>query len=561
MRPLLRFACTALMAGTAFAPLLADPAPPATPAPAAVAPRPAPRLVLAIAVDQFSADLFAQYRETYRAGLAKLLTGAVFPSGFQSHAATETCPGHSTIMTGAHPARTGIISNNWFVPGIARADKRVYCSEDLSDPASTSRDPVVSAGLLKVPTLGELVKAANPASRNVAVSAKDRAVVMMGGHVIDAGYWWKGDRFVTFKGVTPVAAAMTENSQIAGVLAKGAGPLALPPACARYDRAVAAGPAGAIGRGRFALEPNKPDLFRVSPRMDAATVDLAGRLVDQLNLGKGAATDVLSVSLSATDYIGHAVGNEGAEMCIQMAALDQSIGRLLAHLDARGIDYAVVLTADHGGLDAPERLDEQALPRAVRVDPALTPGALAKAIGAQLGLSSSGPLLLGDAPFGDLYWAASLSPAQKEKATAALLARLRAHPQVAAAFSHAELAGTPMPAGNPQDWTIRERARASFDNERSGDVVVLLDRAVVPIVTPAPGYTATHGSVFDYDRRVPMLFWRKGMPGFEQPAPVETVDIAPTLAALIGLKVPEGQFDGRCLDLDPGTGNTCTVAP
>ena len=87
--------------------------------------------------------------------------------------------------------------------------------------------------------------------------------------------------------------------------------------------------------------------------------------------------------------------------------------------------------------------------------------------------------------------------------------------------------------------------------------MLLLKRGVVPIVNPAPGIVATHGSPWDYDRRVPMLFWRKGMTGFEQPSPVETVDIAPTLVALIGLPVNPGAFDGRCLDLDAGPGNTC----
>jgi arylsulfatase A-like enzyme len=134
---------------------------------------------------------------------------------------------------------------------------------------------------------------------------------------------------------------------------------------------------------------------------------------------------------------------------------------------------------------------------------------------------------------------------------------LRAHPQVAAAYGAGELAATPMPSNGPQDWTLRERARASFDASRSGDVVVLLDRAVVPIPEAAKGYTATHGSAWDYDRRVPLMFWRKGMTGFEQPAPVDTVDIAPTLAALLHLAVPAGSFDGRCLDLDGGAGNTC----
>ena len=86
---------------------------------------------------------------------------------------------------------------------------------------------------------------------------------------------------------------------------------------------------------------------------------------------------------------------------------------------------------------------------------------------------------------------------------------------------------------------------------------MLLDRAVVPIPAAGPGYVATHGSPWDYDRRVPMLFWRRGMAGFEQPAPVETVDIAPTLAALLRLNITDGDFDGRCLDLDGGQGNTC----
>jgi predicted AlkP superfamily pyrophosphatase or phosphodiesterase len=79
---------------------------------------------------------------------------------------------------------------------------------------------------------------------------------------------------------------------------------------------------------------------------------------------------------------------------------------------------------------------------------------------------------------------------------------------------------------------------------------------VVPIAKPGPGYVATHGSPWDYDRRVPILFWRKGMTPFEQPGPVETVDIAPPLSAVDRLKVPEGAFDGSCLDLG-GPGDTC----
>ncbi|MGH6785308.1 MAG: alkaline phosphatase family protein [Novosphingobium sp.] len=554
-----RFAVPLAFAALSLGGCAASPERPA----AALAPPPMPtappKLVLAISIDQLSGDLFAQYRPTFTGGLARLASGAVFPSGYQSHAATETCPGHSTLLTGARPARTGIVANNWFDPGIARADKRVYCSEDVTDPASTSRDPVVSARFLKVPTLGEYLKRAEPASRNVGVSAKDRAVVMMGGHAIDAGYWWKGSGFVSFKGAPLSTAALAENAVVAAKVVTGAPELATPARCTRFDRAVTVGK-GTIGTGKFALEPNKPDQFRASPRMDEATVDLAVGLLDELNLGRGAAPDLLSVSLSATDYIGHAFGTEGVEMCIQMAALDAALGRLFAALDARGIDYVAMLSADHGGLDAPERLSAQAFPRAARSDKALTPGELAKAVAAKTGIAVQGPLIYADGPFGDFYFNAALTPAQKVQAGAALVSIAKAHPQVAAVYTHDELARTPLPTGGPQDWSLRERARASFDAERSGDVVILLDRAIVPIPEPVLGaFTATHGSAWDYDRRVPILFWRKGMPGMEQSAPVETVDIAPTLAALLGLALPDGTFDGRCLDLDPGADNTCAA--
>jgi hypothetical protein len=539
---------------SAPAPVAVAPPPPAPP-PIPTAP---PPLIVAISVDQFGADLFAQYRQNFMGGLARLTEGAVFASAYQSHAATETCPGHSTLLTGVHPARNGIIANTWFDTGLSRADKKVYCAEDESDPTSTSKDPVVSAKHLKVPTLGEWLKQADAASRNVAVSAKDRSAVMMGGHAIDQAYWYKGGRFVTFRGLVPGPAAMAENTALADLLTKGALGMMAPEWCAARVGDFDVGRAGVVGAGRFALAPGQPDALRVSPRMDAATLNLAAGLVDELRLGRGAAPDVLSIGLSATDYIGHAYGNQGLEMCIQMAELDRTLGTFFAKLDAAEIDYAVMLTADHGGLDAPERLGEQALPQAVRVDPALTPAALDRAIKAQLGIAGETQVVYGDGPFGDFYVNKALAPDLRAKAIASLAARLGGHAQVAAAFTASDLAKAPLPAGSAQDWTLRDRARASFDAARSGDVVALLDRAVVPIPEPGPGFIATHGSAWDYDRRVPLLFWRKGLPGFEQPAPVETVDIAPTLAALVGLSEPAGTWDGRCLDIYAGEADSCS---
>ena len=118
-------------------------------------------------------------------------------------------------------------------------------------------------------------------------------------------------------------------------------------------------------------------------------------------------------------------------------------------------------------------------------------------------------------------------------------------------------AATPISTKPVELWTLKERARASYYPGRSGDIITFLKPRVMPIGVPTVLYAATHGSPYDYDRRVPMLFWRKGMTGFEQPNSVETIDIAPTLAALIGLDIPTGVVDGRCLDLDAGPNSTC----
>src|SRR6266576_3796407 len=93
-----------------------------------------PKLLVVISVDQFSADLFDEYRPQWSGGFARLAAGTVFPNGYQSHAATETCPGHSTLLTGDHPSRTGIISNNWIDQKVGRSDVSVYCAEDESVP-------------------------------------------------------------------------------------------------------------------------------------------------------------------------------------------------------------------------------------------------------------------------------------------------------------------------------------------------------------------------------------------------------------------------------------------
>ncbi|NML06475.1 alkaline phosphatase family protein [Sphingomonas sp. G-3-2-10] len=545
----------AALALTAAAPLFAQEAPAPAPAPTEAPARQAPpKLVVVISVDQFSADLFAAYRAQFTGGFARLMTGAVFPSGYQSHAATETCPGHSTILTGARPYRTGIVANDWTDFSAPREDKTVYCSEDTSVPGSNSKNYTVSDKNLKVPTLGEWMKAANPASRVVSVAGKDRAAVMMGGHKTDE-IWWFWDKTKSFqsyagRAMPPSVARM--NAQVADQLSKPRDAMALPAFCQSRDRAYNLGNV-TVGSGRMARKPDDLRGFKASPDFDASIVSLAIDLANDMKLGQGDATDLLIVGASATDYVGHGNGAGGTEMCIQMLALDQTLGRLFTALDATGVDYAVVLTADHGGLDIPERNRDLGATMSERV----LPSAHANAVGKQVQTALKLPLQpLTGSSFGDVYFDPRLTKKQHKAVQAETIRIYTALPQVEAVFTRAQIAGTAMPKGPPETWTLLERARASYEPSRSGDLLVVLKPRIMPISSPGPGYAATHGSIWDYDRRVPILFWRKGMTGFEHPLSVETVDIAPSLAGVLGIPVPV-EIDGRCLDLDAGPETTC----
>ncbi|XVJ64489.1 MAG: alkaline phosphatase family protein [Sphingopyxis sp.] len=509
-----------------------------------------------IAVDQLSADLFAEYRGKFTGGFARLAAGAVFPSGYQAHGATETCPGHSTILTGNHPANTGIVANNYFDLSVPRDDKRVYCAEDesVAGTASGGGKYAPSVKHLLVPTLGDLMKARDPRTQVVSVAGKDRAAIMMGGHQADEVMWLAPTGLTSYRGTALSPVAAQAGTAIAAAIAQPRPGLTLPADCAAHDIAIPVGSKGAtVGTGRMAREGGNFRAFMASPEADGAVLATGAALRQARKMGEGAATDLLILGLSATDYVGHGTGTEGSEMCLQMAGLDRELGDFFARLDATGIDYAVVLTADHGGHDLPERNRQNAWPAAARVDSALDPEAMGKAVAEQLGLPQ--PLLYGDG--GDYYLSKTLTAPQRKAALAAILPRLRAHPQVEAVATAEELAAHPISKRAPDVWTMMDKLRASFHPQRSGDFIIALQPRVTPIPEPGVGYVATHGSVWDYDRRVPMLFWRKGLAGFEQPNAVMTVDILPTLASLIGLPIDTTKIDGRCLDLLSGPESSC----
>jgi predicted AlkP superfamily pyrophosphatase or phosphodiesterase len=529
-------------------------------APAHAAPA-VPRLIVALSVDQFAADLYRHYRPGFSGGLKRIGDGIAF-TGYQSHAATETCPGHSTILTGRHPSATGIVANNWFD---VKTGSSLYCVGVRGTADPDARGPQN----LKVDTYGDWLKRASPANRVFAVSGKDRAAIMMGGHHADAVYWWNdGIGFTTSRYAGPATPAVLAPAQafdkalFAGWRAKP--PMLwpeLPAACARLQQPGSYGKlklSGKVAPEASTTVESGPDFLarsdfqqqlRGSPLFDATTLDFAGRLIDLHKLGHGKGVDLLAVSLSATDYVGHGYGGGGAEMCGQMAALDQALGTFLARLDGLGVPYVVVLTADHGGSDPAERLKAQGID-AIRIDSAAFVKQLNEAISKKLDLGFEA--IVGDDP---QQLTINVGPDESLRARVrdAAVAWLKGRPEVYKVFTADETRAA-RPAGKPvESLSFVERFAESYDPERSGDIqVAFVEHASLGMPRAIGDAVSGHGSPWDYDRRVPILFWWPGVTADERKEAAETVDIAPTLAAITGTPMPT--VDGKCL---PAVAGTC----
>jgi hypothetical protein len=382
----------------------------------------------------------------------------------------------------------------------------------------------------------------------------------MGGHNPDQRWYYKGGAFVTDNKAAAVPASIARvNAAVAAEIARPQPALEPPPFCAARSKTYVLGGRpdslkGAprtVGNGRFARAAGDKNAFTDSPEYDGAVLALAASLVGEMKLGRGPSTDLLAVGLSATDYVGHTFGTQGQEMCLQLLSLDRDLGDFFNVLDRSSIDYAVALTADHGGFDIPERAVER-IPDAAHVDVALDSSNVGKEIEDKLGLH--GPLLFGEWA-GDIWVNGALDPADRKRVIDEALRIYRAHPQVETVFTKDEIARTPLPITTPDKWSLIERVRASFDPQRSGDLWVVLKKDISPYPS-TPALASTHGTPWDYDRRVPIVFWRRNMPQSLRDDPIETVDLMPTLAAMIGVPLAPGSIDGRCL----ASVTTCPVS-
>jgi predicted AlkP superfamily pyrophosphatase or phosphodiesterase len=492
-----------------------------------------PKLVVIIVIDQFRYDYLVRFRPEFVARGFKLLLdgGANFVNCRYNYASTVTGPGHATLLTGAYPAAHGIIENEWFDPSTRHA---VYCVADpntrlVTDSTGPTRTAGFSPWRLIGTTLGDELRAAtNFQSKVISISLKDRAAILMGGHDATAAYWYDfgSGRFVTSTYYESALPTWVDefNKQVP---AKGY--------CGDDWHALPETP-GVTGKtfNQFRAQHNEPcpdkrflDWLSETPFMNEIELAFARAAIKNEHLGQGAETDMLTISLSVNDSIGHAHGPYSPEVADTTLRTDRDLARLFADLDKTvGLDNVwIALSADHGVAPTPAFIEKHHL------GPGKAPsGVIRKAVEEALTKTFGlGPWIEGRDEFylylnKETLKKRGVSESQAEEVAAQAAATV---PDVAAAFTRTELFTGRVPR-SPLAPTVSN----SFNAERSGDVFVVLKPYAVPV---ANANETTHGSPWSYDAQVPLVIWGSAFKPGVYSHPCQPVDLTPTLAAQLGL--------------------------
>ncbi len=516
------------------------------------------RLVLVLVVDQLRPDRIGPEMP---GGLGRLLReGRSFSDAALAHALTATCPGHATILTGHHPGPAGIPGNR-FIDRKTR--KVVYCTADeteagvlLGSRSRFDRSAGRSPRNLRVTTLGDWLKAQHAGSRVYAVSVKDRSAIMLGGQRPEAAFWLdsaRSGRFTSSRYYLPELPPWTEGWSAKSLLA----PLpdlwrhasGDPPNGARRDDYAAE----SARFSRTSPHPVKAGedwqtsmaQLLATPYLDQRTFAFAHQLVIEEALGQRAEPDLLAVSLSATDYIGHHYGPWSQESHDALERLDAQLAEFLLFLERRvgAGRLLVVLTADHGVMSLPEWLRESGPERAVcplpasRLSPQVFDAGLARHLAQRLGGDADDWLVRDGMALMFNPEQATARGVSLQRVVAVAARYLERQPGVARVWRPGQRDAGPEP--------FATLYRNSVAEGRHGDLVIQPLRGCL-----FTSYTSgtSHGSPYDYDRRVPLIFFGPGIdPGSVQ-GPAATVDIAPTLARQLAITPPPG-LDGRVLSL------------
>ena len=507
----------------------------------------APKLIVLISIDQMRGDYIDKFQHQWSKGLKRLITeGAWFRQADYPYYNNVTCAGHASISTGTVPAVHGMVLNQWWERNNSRL---VSCTDDEAHKLITYGVPVSGVGhsarqLLSTTLADELRLQAPAAPRVVSISLKARSAISLGGHKPDAVIWLDeaDGEWVTSTGFTTAPTAFFADYITKHPLRSELG--------RRWDRSLPldryVGQYSSQDRRRIALVSTEfphtvkgtgaevggafTDAWESSPFSDQYLAALATTAIDALKLGRGPATDFLAVGFSALDKVGHDFGPDSHEVQDVLVHVDARIGALLDKLDrevGKG-NYVVGLSSDHGVSPVPERVKAQGFD-AGRISTTAMGRTIDEVLARELG---GGPyrtrVIYNDVYFNDGVY---LKLTQNAKAMEAVLSAIRKIEGIWRVYRKEELTAA--------DPFTRPSALSHYEG-RSGDLKVLA-RAYWIYSTS----TTTHGTGHGYDTRVPVLLFGQGIKAGEYLQPSSPIDIAPTIALLSGITLPDAM--GRVL--------------
>ncbi len=478
-----------------------------------------PKLVVAVVFDQFRYDYLERFRADYHAGFDRLLRqGAVFTQAHYEHFPTVTAIGHSTFLSGALPAASGIIGNEWY----DRGDQRLVTS--VSDPETKLLGGPAGEGSsprrLLVSTVGDELKMADGGkSRVIGISLKDRAAILPAGHLANGAYWLDNStgNFVSstyyFEDVPGWVKKFNDSR-----------------------------PADAFSGAKWLTHTMPADTAKLYPALAASPFgnEMIERFAEQAlegeQLGRHEDTDILAVSFSSNDYIGHEYGPDSPEVREISLRSDVLLEKLLQAVDRTvGLDRVLlVMTADHGVAPVPEVNAARHMPGG-RMSKTTISDAVQKALRAKYGNFD----WITDTEDHSLYLNLELIAFRKlnlSEVERTAAQAIEAIPHVARVFTREQLtegALQPDPSGR--------LVMNGYYAPRGADVEFLLDPYWIVGTSKA-----THGTTFDYDTHVPVIFLGQGIRPGRYNTPIVVNDIAPTLASILNVETPCGSV-GRVL--------------
>lgn len=521
----------------------------------------APKIVVGIVIDQMCYDYLYRFSHVYTTGgFNRLMSKGTNCRNTQyNYVPTYTAPGHASIYTGTTPSNHGIVGNDWYVRDLKKTVTSVSDSR-FATVGSLTGGQAAPMNLLTY-TITDQLKMASPQSKVISISIKDRGAILPGGHLSDGSYWYdytSGD-FVSSTFYTDALPSWVSrfNAKFDPSKDLRTWRLLLPEstylmADASPYEVVLTGKSSATFPYDFpamiAAGATANNLFTISPQANEILTDFAIQALENENLGQDQFTDFLCLSYSTPDIAGHAFGPYSRELEDMYARLDRDLQRLFASLETRyGKDgFVLFLTADHAVVPVPEMLVKMKLPGGYfflndRLQ-VLRDDFIMKYNADLLEYETNQNIYLNLAKIDSLKL-------DIDEVAAFAANELRKWPEIKTVLTREQLR-----SGAAQTDYWGELLRNGYDESRSGEVIFLLQPGYLTkeLDEPKAHQGTSHGSAFNYDTHVPLLWYGKGIPqGLDLYEPIQITDISATLVHLLNLQRPGSMTGTPILPLLP----------